>query len=652
MSSAQYGFMRIAVAAPELVVADVGFNTRQIISVLQEADARGAAVLLLPELCLTGYTCGDLFAQQTLISRAAAALIEVAEATTRVGIFVVVGLPWEHEGRLYNCAAVAGQGRVIGVVPKQFLPNSAEYYEKRWFSSGLALNVSDTFIAGKAVPFGTDLIFSDTASDCRFALEICEDLWAVSPPSGALSLAGANLILNPSASNELLGKANYRRDLIRQQSARCLAAYAYASSGTGESTTDVVFSGHCLIVENGTVLAEPPRFGLATQLALADIDFGRLKHERYLSTSFTSQNAPRHRSVWVTLALSQSGKKPGVLRPNSPHPFIPSDRLIRHKSCHEIFTIQAHGLAKRIRHTGASHVVIGISGGLDSTLALLVAAHAYDLLKLDRKGIIAVTMPGFGTTNRTRGNAMKLIETLGAELRIVSIDAAVRQHFADIMHDENTHDVTYENAQARERTQILMDIANQVGGFVVGTGDLSEAALGWCTFNGDHMSMYHVNIGIPKTLVRYLVDWCAESRFLGATATVLNDISATPISPELLPIGVDDVQHQSTEEIIGQYELHDFFLFHFLRYGCSPAKVLYMAELAFAGRHDRKTLLRWLTVFVKRFFSQQFKRSAMPDGPKVGTVALSPRGDWRMPSDASARAWLSELETLGEQAAS
>jgi NAD+ synthase (glutamine-hydrolysing) len=641
------GLLRLATVAPELRVADVTFNTAAIRAAMQAAAKRGAALALFPELSVTGYTCGDLFAQALLHTRARAALLELAAATKSLKIHAVVGLPLAVHGRLYNCAAVLGAGRVLGLVPKQFLPTTGEYYEERWFTSAAGLAPVDVDLGGYAAPLATNLLFADAASGCTFGVEVCEDLWAVHPPSGDLCLAGANLILNPSASNELLGKAAYRRDLVRQQSARCLAAYAYASAGPGESSTDVVFSGHCLVAENGSLLAESERFKFATQLTCADVDLGRLQHERLCNSSFSAAAAAGvfHR-IPVTLPAAAAGEPAGSLRPNPALPFVPSDPRARAETCREIFSIQSTGLAKRLKHTGAKTVVIGISGGLDSTLALLVAAHAFDLLGLDRKGILAPTLPGFGTTKRTRGNAEKLVEQLGATLRVIPIHDAIKQHFRDIGHDENVHDVTYENAQARERTQILMDLANKIGGFVIGTGDLSEAALGWCTFNGDHMSMYHVNAGIPKTLVRYLIDWCADSEFSGAPAKVLHDIADTPISPELLPTTDDGKQHQKTEDLVGPYELHDYFLYHMVRHGSRPAKVLYLAELAFAGRYPRTVILRWFEVFVRRFFSQQFKRSAMPDGPKVGSVALSPRGDWRMPSDASAAEWLAEIVTL------
>jgi len=646
-SPPSHGFLRLATAAPELRVADVAFNTGAIKSALRNAVKQGAALALFPELSLTGYTCGDLFAQSLLHTRAREALLELAAATRALKIHAIVGLPLEVHGRLYNCAAVLGAGRVLGLVPKQFLPTTGEYYEERWFTSAAGLAPLEVALDGYTAPLATNLLFTDESSGCTFGLEVCEDLWAVHPPSGDLCLAGANLILNPSASNELLGKAAYRRDLVRQQSARCLTAYAYASAGPGESSTDVVFSGHCLVAENGSVLAESDRFKFDTQITCADLDLGRLQHERLCNSSFSAGVATQDFQR-IAVRLSGSAARPalGSLRPNPALPFVPSDPRIRAETCREIFAIQSTGLAKRLRHTGAKTVVIGISGGLDSTLALLVAAHAFDLLGLDRKGILAPTLPGFGTTKRTRGNAEKLVEQIGATLRVIPIHDAIKQHFRDIGHDENVHDVTYENAQARERTQILMDLANQAGGFVVGTGDLSEAALGWCTFNGDHMSMYHVNAGIPKTLVRYLIDWCADAEFSGATGQVLHDIAATPISPELLPITGDGRQQQETEDLVGPYELHDYFLYQVVRHGARPAKVLYLAELAFAGRHSRATILRWLEVFFRRFFSQQFKRSAMPDGPKVGSVALSPRGDWRMPSDASAAEWLAEIAAL------
>ena len=616
---------------------------------MESAAGQGASIILFPELSLTAYTCGDLFTQSTLIHEAYEALDTLSLETEKFGILAIVGLPIHLHGRLYNCAALIGNGSVLGLVPKQFLPTSGEFYEERWFTSGSQLAATEIQIGGRHVPIGNNLLFkANNSTECILGLEVCEDLWAVEPPSGGQALAGATLIFNPSASNELLAKSNYRRDLVRAQSARCLAAYVYASSGPGESSTDLVYSGHCMVSENGIILAEAERFRFDTQIVYADIDLDRLRHERLCNSSFSAA-APRRdfKHVEFSSPINVSAKdRLGTLRPNSPTPFVPSDPQVRASTCREIFSIQSAGLAKRLKHTAAERVVIGISGGLDSTLALLATVHSFDLLGLDRKGIIAVTMPGLGTSQRTKSNAEALVRLLGAELRVIPIHDATKQHFKDIDHDPNLLDITYENAQARERTQILMDLGNQVSGFVVGTGDLSEAALGWCTFNGDHMSMYHVNVGVPKTLVSFIIEWCADAEFSGEAAAVLRDICAVPISPELLPVGDDGAVQQRTEDIIGPYELHDYFLFQMVRHGHGPAKILYLAELAFANRYDRLTLLRWLEVFVQRFFSQQFKRSAMPDGPKVGSVALSPRGDWRMPSDASAASWLAQIKNL------
>ena len=629
-------------------VADIGFNQASHISALRAASRQGAALALFPELGLTGYTCGDLFTQSLLRDQAIDALVEIAKATKSQQTHAIVGLPLAIDHRLYNCAAVLGSGRILGIVPKTFLPTTGEFYEERWFTEGRDLTPTTVSIGQQVVPVSTDLLFVDEDPRLAFGIEICEDLWAVNPPSGNLCLAGANLICNPSASNELLGKKTYRRELVKQQSARCLAAYAYASAGPGESTTDVVYSGHCMIAENGVISAESPRFNFGTQFITADIDLDRLGHERLINSSFSagkSTQSMQRISVSVTQKASTKPKL-GTLRSSVSMPFVPTDPAFRAETCQEIFAIQSTGLAKRLKHVGARKVVIGISGGLDSTLALLVTIRAFDLLGLDRKGIIAPTLPGFGTTNRTRGNAEKLVKLLGGTLRVIPIGPAVNRHFEDIGHDPELHDITYENSQARERTQILMDLANQVGGFVVGTGDLSESALGWCTFNGDHMSMYHVNIGVPKTLVRYIITWCADSEFSGTTTAVLHDIADTPISPELLPAAKNGEILQQTESVVGPYELHDFFLYHMVRHGARPAKILFLAEIAFSGNYERKIILKWLSVFIRRFFSQQFKRSAMPDGPKVGSVALSPRGDWRMPSDASAALWLAELDAL------
>ncbi|PNU20050.1 NAD(+) synthase [Geothermobacter hydrogeniphilus] len=637
------GLVRVAVGTPELRVADIDFNLRQIVGLAGQAAERKAQVLLLPELCLTGYSCADLFYQPLLQEKALQALQELARLSAEHSLVLVAGLPLALDGRLFNCAALIASGRVHGLVPKTFLPNTAEFYEQRWFSSARELT-SDTFcLDGERIPVGTDLLFAaEGFPACCIGLEVCEDLWAVEPPSGRLAVSGATLLLNPSASPEVLGKRDYRRQLVCSQSARCLAAYAYASAGPGESSTDLVYAGHSLIAENGLQLAETERFSFDSQLACADVDLERLVLERQRNASFADSPATASRRIPFVL---KDVRTKNFARPIPPRPFVPEGDHERDVRCEEIFAIQTTGLARRLRHTGSSRVVIGISGGLDSTLALLVAVRAFDRLGLDRRGIQAITMPGFGTTVRTRGNAEKLADLLGVSLQVIGIDAAVRQHFADIGQDEKNHDITYENSQARERTQILMDVANQLGGLVIGTGDLSELALGWCTYNGDHMSMYAVNVGVPKTLVRYLVDWCAETGFSGEARAVLHDIGATPVSPELLPPDENGEIGQKTEETVGPYELHDFFLYHAVRLHYPPAKILAFAGQAF-GRYESKVILDWLQVFYRRFFSQQFKRSCLPDGPKVGSVVLSPRGDWRMPSDAAVCLWLKELEAL------
>lgn len=642
----RFGYLRAAVVAPELRVGDPAFNAGRIVEAIDNLAIEGCAVAVFPELSLTGYTCGDLFFQTALRAAARSALARVAGATRDRAIAAVVGLPVEIDGRLFNCAALVAGGEVRGLVPKTFLPASAEYYEERWFSRADVLTRHDIDLADRFVPVGTDLIFELTGNPhVRLGLEICEDLWAVNPPSGALVLAGATLILNLSASDELLGKSDYRRDLVRQQSARGLAAYAYASAGPGESSTDVVFSGHGILAECGQLLEETRTFSFETDFAIADFDFDRVAHERLVNSSFSAAGAGEFRRVPFELGGTFEGEVE-LRRPVAPQPFVPDDSVERSAHCREIFAIQSAGLARRLRHTGASMAVLGLSGGLDSTLAALVAVRALAKLGREPADVLAVVMPGPGSTGRTQANATALAKALGLSHREIPIGPAVEQHLRDIDHPADRHDATFENAQARERTQILMDVANQVGGLVVGTGDLSEAALGWCTFNGDQMSMYHVNIGVPKTLVRHLVQWCADEEFEGDVRDFLRDIAATPITPELLPLAADESLVQKTEEIVGPYELHDFFLFQVVRNGFHPAKVLTLAETVFAGRWERNEILRWLKVFYGRFFAQQFKRSAMPDGPKVGTVALSPRGDWRMPSDASAAAWLAELEKL------
>ena len=641
----EYGFISIAAVSPRLRLADPAGNLPLLESALSAAAEQGASVVLLPELCITGYTCGDLFNQDALLREAYRALLHLATFAGKLGVAAVVGLPVADGGRLFNCAAFLADGKVVGIVPKTHLPNTAEFYEQRWFASSRMWEKSSVRIDDRDIPMGADLLFrAANHPDCVIGIEICEDLWAVEPPSGALALSGANLLLNPSASDELLGKARYRRELVAQQSARCIAAYAYASAGANESSSDVVYGGHCLVAENGALLGESERFLFGDSMVISQVDVQRLNHERRRnSTFFGTRPAARVRTLDFMLGIP-FGSSPKLKRRVHPHPFVPADTAARDEHCREIFSIQAAGLARRIRHTHTKSVVLGLSGGLDSTLALLVTVEAFDRLGFDRKGIVCVTMPGPGTTARTKNNAVKLAELLGVTLREIPIGAAVALHLSDIGHPEGKHDVTFENVQARERTQILMNLAGSLGGFVVGTGDLSESALGWCTFNGDHMSMYHVNIGVPKTLVRHLVTWAAHARYLGEARAVLEDVVDTPVSPELLPPSADGTIAQETEAIVGPYDLHDFFLFHTVRNGFRPKKTLWLAEHAFAGKYDEATLRKWLKVFIRRFFTQQFKRNAMPDGPKVGSVALSPRGDWRMPADAHPDSWLRELE--------
>ena len=640
-----FGLLRIGVATPELRVGAIDFNLAEICRVAQQAKGQQCQLVLFPELCLTGYTCADLFFQQSLQHRVETALIELAEFSAQEDVALVVGAPMTVSGRLFNCAAFVANGKVCGLVPKTFLPNSGEFYEQRWFSSATERCVDYLPLGGQHIPFGADLLFQvEGFPAALIGIEICEDAWSVAPPSSAQALAGATLLLNLSASPEILGKQEYRRTLVSSLSARCLAAYVYASAGPNESSTDLVFSGHSLIAENGHILAETERFQFSSQLAIADIDIERLVGERQRNSSFSRVIGAESFRVQPFQLKCLLVKK--ICRQVTRTPFVPPDDIERAARCQEIFLIQTTGLIKRLRHTGCKTVVIGLSGGLDSTLALLVVVKAFDQMGLDRKGIVALTMPGFGTTVRTRTNAEELADLLGVELRVISINAAVEQHFSDIGHDATVHNITYENSQARERTQLLMDVANQVNGLVIGTGDLSELALGWCTYNGDHMSMYAVNSGVPKTLVRYLVSWCAVAEFSDRISAVLNDVCATPVSPELLPPDADGNIDQLTEQVVGPYELHDFYLYQVVRMHFAPQKVLLLAEQVFAVTYSREELLKWLRQFYHRFFSQQFKRSCLPDGPKVGSVALSPRGDWRMPSDAVADLWLAELEGL------
>ena len=640
------GFVKVAALTPEVRVADVAFNVGSCAKAAREAAEKdGAAVIVLPELAITGYTCEDLFWQDALIRAAEAGLSDLAAATADLSALVLVGVPVRAGGKLYNCAAALSAGRLLGLVPKTHVPTYHEFYEGRHFIPGPADPVAVSFAGEKNVPLGTNLLFSCAEPpELVVAAEICEDLWAPDQPSISHALAGATLICNLSASNELVGKADYRRDLVRGQSARLVCCYLYASAGTGESTQDVVYSGHDLVCENGRTLAEAAPFGRGR--AVSEVDVRYLVAERTRMSTFACAAAPEeagYACVSFSLGEDAASRETPLTRWVDPHPFVPSDAHRREERCEEVFAIQAHGLAKRLAHTRSTRAVVGLSGGLDSTLALLVTVRAFDLLGLDRAGVIAVTMPGFGTTDRTYNNACELARTVGAELREVGIAAAVRQHFADIGHDESIHDVTYENSQARERTQILMDVANQEGGLVIGTGDLSELALGWATYNGDHMSMYAVNASVPKTLVRHLVRYVADTCGNEVEKNVLLDVLDTPVSPELLPATGDGTISQRTEDLVGPYELHDFFLYEVLRRGTSPRKVYRLARHALGETYDDETILSWLKVFYRRYFAQQFKRSCLPDGPKVGSAAVSPRGDLRMPSDACATLWLSEL---------
>jgi NAD+ synthase (glutamine-hydrolysing) len=636
----QHHFLRIAAVSPELKLGNVAANVQVIRSEMERLAKEGCRLIVFPELCLTGYSCADMFYQRSLQQQALAGVKHLAEANAELGCCVVVGLPLAIQGRLYNAAAVIADGEILGYVPKTFLPNSGEFYERRWFSPSTTL--TDTHTDGDGTPVGTDLLFEATdLPGFVLGVEICEDLWGVIPPSSHAALAGATILANPSASNEILGKSGYRRQLISQQSARCLAAYVYASAGAGESSTDTVYSGHCLIAENGTLLGESPRFDFQSQAIIADVDLQRLEHDRMHSTAFRDAAATQSYSR-ITFSLGQSVGEPSakLCRPLPALPFVPPAGTDRKSVCEEIFAIQATGLARRLRQTKSKTAVLGLSGGLDSTLALLVMIEALKRAGMPREAALTITMPGFGTTVRTKSNAEKLAEALHIPLRTISIAAAVEQHFKDISHPPGLYDVTYENAQARERTQVLMDVANQTGGLVVGTGDLSESALGWCTFNGDHMSMYHVNAGVPKTLVKYLIEWCAHELYSTEAGDILHDIIDTPISPELLPTAADGTMEQKTEDTVGPYELHDFFLYHFVRHGCSKEKISFLAQHAFAERYSPDTIEKWLETFLRRFVQSQFKRSSMPDGPKVGSVSLSPRADWRMPSDYSGHQFL------------
>lgn len=640
-----FEYVRVASAVPELKVADTVYNVKEIISMIKTAyETKNAKVILFPELCITGYSCGDLFNQKTLIRGAEDALCVLLDETKDLNILIAVGMPISADNQLFNCAILTMNGKILGVVPKVFIPNYNEFYEQRWFASSDNRISNKVKLCGQEVPFNENLLFRDSMSPLCIGIDICEDLWVNIPPSSFHTLYGANLILNLSASNETIGKPEYRRDLVRVQSSKCVTAYMFSSAGQSESTTDVVFSGHSMIAENGKILSEN-RFDLESNIIYADIDLEKIMNDRYkYNTYAVKYQQPNYEYVDFKLGCSENDE---LEREIDPYPFVPSDLSERNKRCKEILTIQSTGLYQRLNKIGSKKAIIGISGGLDSTLALLVTVEAFKKLKLPMENIVAITMPGFGTTSRTYNNALVLMKELGVTTREISIKDACVQHFNDIGHDLNKHDVTYENAQARERTQILMDVANVENGIVVGTGDLSELALGWATYNGDHMSMYGVNSSIPKTLVRYLVKWYAEEETTGDIQKALLDVVDTPVSPELLPPDKEGNIAQFTEKAVGSYDLNDFFLFNMLRNGYEPTKIYFLAKTAFKNEYADDEILETLKKFYKRFFTQQFKRSCMPDGVKVGSVALSPRGDWKMPSDASYALWLEQLETLG-----
>ncbi len=641
------GYLRVAAVSPRVNVADVNYNVQQIANACHELKSKGVAVALFPELSVTGYTCGDLFHQRTLLDAAKSAIIRLADLSQQLDMAIVVGAPIEVGSELYNCAVVLCGGHVVAIVPKTYLPEYNEYNEKRWFvEADGSKETRHVKINDDVVAFGNNVLLS--LGDIKMGIEICEDLWSPIPPSSHMALAGAQVILNLSASNDLIGKYDYLRDLIKQQSARCIAAYVYAGAGYGESSTDMVFDGKTLIAENGKLLEESVRWNTDTIYVISDIDIEAINRDRMHMRTFSDcahkESARNYCCYSLPILSCESDDK--LYRTINPHPFLPSDDACVDNCCEEIINIQVAGLVRRLEATNTRSLVVGVSGGLDSTLALLVATKAFDRLGYDRAGIVGVTMPGFGTTDRTYNNALTLMRTLGITMREISIVASVEQHFSDIGHDKHVHDVTYENSQARERTQLLMDIANQVVGMVLGTGDLSELALGWATYNGDHMSMYGINAGVPKTLVKYLVRWFALRSVEDDEREALNDVIETPISPELIPGDEQGNIQQKTEDLVGPYDLHDFVLYYVLRYGFAPSRIYFLARKAFVGVYDDSTIKHWMKVFYRRFFTQQFKRSCLPDGPKVGSVCLSPRGDWRMPSDASSDLWLKECETL------
>lgn len=640
----KFGFITVAAAIPSVKVADTEYNIKQIEDFVAQAEGRGVEIIVFPELSVTGYSCQDLFLQQLLVEQAEVAVMQLLDFSRKLDIICIVGAPVNISGSLYNCAVVIQHGVILGIIPKTYLPNYGEFYEKRWFTSSKDLKPTDIRYAGNYVSITPGPTLFRTSDNALFGVEICEDVWAAEPCSNKLALAGADIIFNLSASDELIGKHIYLMNLLSQQSARTISGYVYSGCGFGESTQDVVYGGNALIYENGTLLSESERFSFKSQMIVNQIDIEKLRVERQKNTTFVNCRDDSNAVIKQTAVVQP--KNFSLLREIDALPFVPDDNDMEH-SCNEIFSIQVAGLAKRIMHTACKHLIVGISGGLDSTLALLVCVKTFDKLGMNRKGIVGVTMPGFGTTDRTYNNALSLMNSLGVTIREISIADSVKVHFNDIGHDISVHDVTYENSQARERTQILMDLSNQLKGMVVGTGDLSELALGWATYNGDHMSMYGVNAGIPKTLIKYLVRDVAYNAVDEKSRNTLLDIIDTPISPELIPAEEDGTIKQKTEDLVGPYELHDFFLYYFLRFGFRPSKIYLLARKAFdAADYEDDTIKHWIKVFFHRFFTQQFKRSCLPDGPKVGSVSLSPRGDWRMPSDASSALWLKECETL------
>lgn len=636
----EQGFVRVGAVVPKLKVADTEFNCNEIIKQIEIASNNKIQIAVFPELCVTGYTCQDLFEQDTLLEEAEKALNKILDYTNNLDIICIIGMPIKAENQLFNTAVVIQKGKILGIVPKTFIPNYGEFYEKRWFASSKNANKKEIEILDQKVPFGIDLLFKDKENnEICFGIEICEDIWAVEPPSNKLALLGANIIFNLSASNEVIGKKEYRRELVKMQSAKTISGYVYCSSGVNESTSDVVFSGESMIFENGSCLTNNQRFDFESNMIFTEIDTKRLANDRRKNISFMGNPVDlEYREIKINIPDNIEN----LTREYSKTPFVPEDKKKISEICEEILNIQSYGLAKRLLHTNINKTIIGISGGLDSALAFLVIIKAYEVLNLPKENIIAITMPGFGTTSRTHKNSIKLINEYGATFREINITKSSLQHFEDIGHDKKIKDITYENAQARERTKILMDIANEENGIVVGTGDLSELALGWCTYNGDHMSMYAVNASIPKTLVEYIIKWVADNS-KEEYKNIINDILDTPISPELLPPDENGNIEQKTEEQVGPYILHDFFLYHFLRYGAEPKKIYILACKTFKNDFKKEDIKHWLQVFIKRFFTQQFKRNCMPDGPKVGTVSLSPRGDLRMPSDASYNIWLNNF---------